>query len=770
MVDIPSTLAVIPEELEVSPYQAAQLACIRRIRELQTAIGVGRENVLLQTELREATDELWHLTRRLVRYTINRCLRTQGETVITVDDLENEGALVLMKAIDGYNEELGAFSTYLSVAVRRRVTEVLMASGGTIKISPALLQKVSKARREFRAEHGRDAEPEELASYGVTTEDLALISRARGVFSGSQEYAGNDEGKSLESDFADGREEMPDAIVEREDLISGIVGSVDRLSEVDRRAPMIVRARFGIREDGALTGETRTFEAIGRDLGISTERVRQIFDRALRQMQEWFEEGTPTTKQATAIPTPVIEQTASISVLEQIEQAQPVAAIPIPAPQVEEERPHEAAALRTAEQRYQLLEFIHRSLRNQVPEEHRRTFDLLCQHPHTRRSYGDLLPQGAAATQWRKKTVGQSIQTVNEVLGGLNHDCGVILRDEGLHQEEGFMFIHDSAVPFHLAQRLTLFQWQVLDYYARRDRRIVHDDEACQRLWGKEEYKGLPDSKLLQRVIWKIREYLNGDGYHIIPTDKIGAERGYALSLDSNIPPSLRLSLDQAVVINKLLFAFQRASGDEEAWVDRAALTEALRQAYILLKPTADSASIQPQRQGVTKAIERLQANLGEYGAIETQQEMTGHRIITAARLSRWYQTPEEMASEPSSLLDINQHQPRGGEIPLEVLRSAAYRIALDESHGTSVPAWLPQPLHDRWQGNALTNDDRVALAILFAYPSQSCKAALTACFSLATIESMIEHFNQGFLYGEYAVRNAHGVIGIVRDSMRGVA
>lgn len=147
MVDTLRASEIMPEELEASPYQAAQLGCIRRIRELQTAIGVERENALLQRELREATDELWQLTRRLVRYTINRCLRTRGETVITVDDLENEGALVLMKALDGYNEELGAFSTYLSVAVRRRVTEVLMASGGTIKISPALLQKVSKARR-----------------------------------------------------------------------------------------------------------------------------------------------------------------------------------------------------------------------------------------------------------------------------------------------------------------------------------------------------------------------------------------------------------------------------------------------------------------------------------------------------------------------------------------------------------------------------------------------------------------------------------------------
>lgn len=282
--------------MKVSPFQEPQLRCILRIREIQDAIRRGPTRASLKNLLAEETAALWQLTHRLIRTAIRTCLSRRvarsyrsspkGESVSTEDDYVHEGAVTLMRCVDGYDEQNGTlFSTYLTTAVRNRMN-YLLTMDSPLKMSETVLGRIQRATQAFISAHGRDPDPDELEDYGITGEDLEFVSNARRLRSVPGHSSSDEQDPEFYDHLEQRRERRPDDVAAQKDAVSRIVDLVRLLRTVHVHAPAIVRARLGIDPGGSLTGSTLSFENIGKIIGVNADSVERIYKLALRKLQE----------------------------------------------------------------------------------------------------------------------------------------------------------------------------------------------------------------------------------------------------------------------------------------------------------------------------------------------------------------------------------------------------------------------------------------------------------------------------------------------------
>ena len=188
----------------------------------------------------------------------------------------------LMKAVTRYDYKKGfKFSTYASWWIRQAITRALADKSRTIRIPNHLLEtrsKIVKAFHQLIKDLGRDPLAEEIAESARIPLNSVLK-----VMSLIQEPV------SLETPVGEDGSELQDLVGSEEslsfndDLIENIdlaKRTRDLLSLLSPREEQILRLRFGI---GFPSGYT--LEEIGRQFGISRERVRQIEERALKKLK-----------------------------------------------------------------------------------------------------------------------------------------------------------------------------------------------------------------------------------------------------------------------------------------------------------------------------------------------------------------------------------------------------------------------------------------------------------------------------------------------------
>ena len=215
------------------------------------------------------------LVSRNLKYVVSVANRYKG-CGISLPDLINEGNIGLIEAAKRFDPQKGVkFITYAVWWIRQSILHALAEQAGSVRLpikQAGLLHKVSAKYRELFLSLRREPTTEDVAnSLKISPEDVEAVMRVyRFHLSLDTPLKENDDTSYL--DMLTSSTEHP---VDEDILFSSFKKEIDGLlSELNPREKKVLKMRFGFR------GEPMTLEEIGKKVGLSRERVRQIEKRA----------------------------------------------------------------------------------------------------------------------------------------------------------------------------------------------------------------------------------------------------------------------------------------------------------------------------------------------------------------------------------------------------------------------------------------------------------------------------------------------------------
>jgi len=248
-------------------------------------LNAGEEKVLAKRIFDGDSEARNLLARANLRLVVSIAKKYVGRSPdLTLLDLIQEGNLGLFKAVDKFDFTKGfKFSTYATWWIRQAITRALADQSRTIRIPVHMVETMAKYKqvsRRLSQDLGRDPMPEEIATeMGVEVEKIYQIEKISQDTISLELPIGEDDDHSRLSDFiADDKITAPDQEVSHSILTDQITEILDTLSEKERK---ILEMRHGL-----IDGTYHTLEEVGKEFGVTRERIRQIEAKALEKIRQ----------------------------------------------------------------------------------------------------------------------------------------------------------------------------------------------------------------------------------------------------------------------------------------------------------------------------------------------------------------------------------------------------------------------------------------------------------------------------------------------------
>ena len=238
---------------------------------------VNRQMSIGEAKARRAKKEVVEANLRLV-ISIAKKYTNRGLQFL---DLIQEGNIGLMKAVDKFEYRRGyKFSTYATWWIRQGITRAIADQARSIRVPVHMVETINKLNRVSRQilqEKGREARPEELAErLEISEEKIRKVLKIMKQPISTETPIGDDDAH-LGDFIEDKNVEMPMDVATN----SGLMGATeDILGTLTSREAKILRMRFGI---GMRTDHT--LDQVGKQFGVTRERIRQIEAKALHKLR-----------------------------------------------------------------------------------------------------------------------------------------------------------------------------------------------------------------------------------------------------------------------------------------------------------------------------------------------------------------------------------------------------------------------------------------------------------------------------------------------------
>ena len=285
--DIKQVEEVTEKELQETEDYADQLSTDDPVRMYLKEIGkvpllTAEEEQDLAKRMTEGDEEARKkLTEANLRLVVSIAKRYVGRGMLFLD-LIQEGNLGLIRAVEKFDYTKGyKFSTYATWWIRQAITRAIADQARTIRIPVHMVEtinKVIRVSRQLLQELGHDPSAEEIAqAMDLPPEKVREILKVAQEPVSLETPIGEEEDSHLGDFIPDEEASAPSEVASLSLLREQLFDVMDTLTPREKK---VLELRFGLTD-----GRTRTLEEVGREFGVTRERIRQIEAKALRKLR-----------------------------------------------------------------------------------------------------------------------------------------------------------------------------------------------------------------------------------------------------------------------------------------------------------------------------------------------------------------------------------------------------------------------------------------------------------------------------------------------------